>query len=72
MGVIAGHDRHGGRLWHRRLHRSSHLLRVYQERVVKCAVDLGPSLCKIGVTSSIVRNVRLYIRLGVADRYVRW
>ena len=44
-GVIAGHDRHEA-AWHRRPHRGSDLLRVRQERVVGCAVDLGLSLCK--------------------------
>ena len=48
MGVIAGHDRHGGRLWHRRPHRGSDLLRVHQERVVGCAVDLGLPLFSYG------------------------
>ena len=44
MGVIACHDRPGGRLWHRRPDRGSDLLRVHQERVVGFAVDLGLSL----------------------------
>src|SRR5438132_3974805 len=65
MGVIAGYDRHGAALWHRRPHRGSDLLRVHQERVVGCAVDLGPVTLQI-----IWHGVLLDIwHTFVADRF---